>query len=111
MSELFRHNMSSLGVLEKIKMKKGYSQDFYLEFSGIDALFIDGDHSVTGCTNDFNLYEDKIVPGGFLAFHDYYPDRTSLGPTHVIQQLVMPDPRYQFYNQYDSLWIAKKCKA
>lgn len=108
LSEIFRQNMKSLGVLEKIQMKKGYSQDFYQLFSKIDALFIDGDHSVAGCTNDFNLYANKLMPGGFLAFHDYYPDRPELGPTHIIQTRVLPDPAFTFYKQYDSLWIAKK---
>ena len=108
LSEIFLQNMGSLGVLSKIRMKKGYSQDFYMQFSGINALFIDGDHSVEGCSNDFQLYADKILTGGFLAFHDFYPDRPALGPTHTIQQLVLPDPRFQFYKQYDSLWIARK---
>jgi MMP 1-O-methyltransferase len=111
LSEVFLQNMKALGVLEKIQMKKGYSQDFHQEFSKIDVLFIDGDHSITGCTNDFNLYAKKVIPGGFLAFHDYYPGRSELGPTYTIQSLVIPDPGFTFYKQYDSLWIAKKRKA
>ena len=108
LSKIFLSNMSRLGVIHKIQMKKGYSQDFYQEFSAIHTLFIDGDHSIAGCTSDFHLYADKIVPGGFLIFHDYYADRPALGPTHVIQQLVMRDPQYGFEGQHDSLWIARK---
>jgi predicted O-methyltransferase YrrM len=111
LSGIFLQNMKTLGVLGKIHMKKGYSQDFHQEFSKIHALFIDGDHSITGCTNDFHLYADKLIPGGFLAFHDYYPNRPELGPTYTIQNLVIPDPGFAFYKQYDSLWIAKKLKA
>ena len=108
LEQIFLQNMRSLGVSEKIQAKKGYSQDFHEQFTAIDALFIDGDHSYAGCSNDFHLYAGKIVPGGWLAFHDYYPDRQELGPTQVIHQLVMRDPLYTFYAQYDSLWIAKK---
>ena len=110
LAEIFLSNMRSLGVIDKIQMKKGYSQDFFYEFSDIDALFIDGDHSIEGCKNDFKLYADKIIPGGFLAFHDYYYDRPALGPTFVVHNLVMKDPRFTFYKQYDTLWIAKRIK-
>lgn len=32
--------------------------------------FIDANHSFRYTVSDFLLYKDKIVPGGFLAFHD-----------------------------------------
>ena len=86
---IFLHNMKRLGVMRKIKMHKGYSKDFHHQFTEIDALFIDGDHSYAGCSNDFHLYAHKIIGGGFLAFHDYYPERKELGPTRVIQEQVM----------------------
>ena len=111
LEQIFQQNMLNLGVSSKIQAKKGYSQDFHEQFTSIDALFIDGDHSYTGCSSDFHLYAGKIVPGGYLAFHDYYPDRKELGPTRVIQQLVMPDPRFRFFASYDSLWIARKMKV
>lgn len=110
LEQIFQQNMVSLGVSSKIQAKKGYSRDFHAQFTSIDALFIDGDHSYTGCSNDFHLYAGKIVPGGWLAFHDYYPDRAELGPTQVVQQLVMRDPQYSFFALYDSLWMAKKRK-
>lgn len=108
LSEIFLSNMKRLGVITKIQMRKGYSKQLSHLFSNINALFIDGDHSIEGCLSDYNLYADKIVAGGFLAFHDYYADKPHLGPTHVIQQQVMKDPRFSFYRQYDSLWIARR---
>lgn len=108
LEEVFLQNMNRLGVMKKIKVNKGYSKDFHNQFTEIDALFIDGDHSYAGCSNDFHLYAHKIIMGGFLAFHDYYPERRELGPTRVIQDLVMHDHRFSFYRQYDSLWIAKR---
>jgi predicted O-methyltransferase YrrM len=41
------------------------------EIDAIDILFIDGDHSYNGVTNDFNLYEPLVAPGGFIIFDDY----------------------------------------
>ena len=71
-------------------------------------MFIDGDHSIEGCKSDFDLYSPKIVPGGFIAFHDYYKNRDELGPTYVVKNIVLKSDHFKFFKQYDSLWIAKK---
>lgn len=36
----------------------------------IDFLFIDGDHSEEGVTQDYNLYGAMVRPGGIVGFHD-----------------------------------------
>lgn len=106
--ENFSTNMRKLGVIDKIKAKKGYSYQFNNDFSKIDFLFIDGDHSIEGCKKDFEMYASKIVKGGYIAFHDYYHDRPELGPTHVIDNIVSPSKQFRFFKQYDSLWTAQK---
>lgn len=106
--EGFIKNMEQLKVLHKIVIKKGYSYQFDNEFGEINFLFIDGDHSIEGCTADFNLYAPKIVRGGFIAFHDYYEERDELGPTYVIKNFVLNSGNFEFVNKYDSLWVAKK---
>ena len=47
----------------------------------IELLWIDGDHSYKGVCEDIESWADKILPGGFMAFHDY-PDMGGkvLGP-------------------------------
>jgi predicted O-methyltransferase YrrM len=40
-----------------------------LEF--VDILLLDGDHSASGVTKDFQMYSDLVRPGGFLAIDDY----------------------------------------
>lgn len=40
---------------------------------GIDLLFIDGDHSYNGITNDFNNYFPLVNKGGYIVFDDYLP--------------------------------------
>lgn len=39
--------------------------------SDIDILFIDGDHSKEGVMNDFLLYHEMVIPGGYIVFDDY----------------------------------------
>jgi predicted O-methyltransferase YrrM len=106
--EIFKKNMEDRGVLDKIIIKKGYSDQYYNDFDKIDFLFIDGDHSIEGCKSDFNLYAPKIVPGGFIAFHDFYEQRDELGPTYVIKNLILKSNDFKFYQLYDSLWVARK---
>ncbi|KAA2245452.1 class I SAM-dependent methyltransferase [Chitinophaga agrisoli] len=104
----FKQNLDRLHVLDKVVIKQGYSYQFPQEFDKIHGLFIDGDHSIEGCRQDFELYAPKLISGGFLAFHDYYAHRDELGPTYVIKNLVTPSAGFTFYGQYDSLWIARK---
>lgn len=104
----FKKNMRQLKVLDKIEIKKGYSYEFNNDFKNINFLFIDGDHSIEGCRRDFELYSSKIVPGGFIAFHDYYEERNELGPTDVIKNILSKRTDFKFYKQYDSLWVGRK---
>ncbi|MCX5706434.1 MAG: class I SAM-dependent methyltransferase [Candidatus Omnitrophica bacterium] len=108
--EQFKDKMIQLGVINKIEVLQGYSEQFINYFTEIDFLFIDGDHSIDGCKYDFEHYSPLIKPGGYLAFHDYYPERLDLGPSWVIRNMLMKNKNYTFFRQYDSLYIAKKVK-
>lgn len=105
---IFQNNLQRLNVAKKIVAKKGYSYDFPDEFTAINFLFIDGDHSIEGCKNDYKLYAHKVVKGGFIAFHDYYANRPELGPTHVVNEIINKSNDFAFYKQYDSLWVGVK---
>lgn len=41
----------------------------YFKF-GIDACFIDGDHSLYGCSNDYVRTSELLRYGGIIGFHD-----------------------------------------
>lgn len=104
--EQFEANIAS--VRDRIDVHQGYSREFVAAFASIDFLLIDGDHSVAGTRFDFESFGPKIRTGGWLAFHDYYPDRPELGPTWVIENLVGPSGRYREIARADSLWIGRK---
>jgi hypothetical protein len=36
----------------------------------VDGLFIDGDHTLEGVTQDYEMYRCFVKPGGWIAFHD-----------------------------------------
>ncbi len=104
----FKENLSTVSKNITIVPHKGYSNEFVGLIKQIDFLFIDGDHSIDGCTFDFVHFEKDLKVGGFVAFHDYYPDRADLGPTWVIDNLVKKNAAYVFHKSYDSFCVFKK---
>jgi predicted O-methyltransferase YrrM len=61
------------GVGENVRLITGDSQTRrYEEVTEIDLLFIDGDHSYQGCTNDLENWYGAVVPGGHILLHDSY---------------------------------------
>lgn len=105
----FTNNMTRLGVMDKIRPLAGYSHQFVGQVTPIHFLFIDGDHSPEGCQFDFEQYGPAVAAGGYLAFHDYRPERgDSWGPNWVINNHVLPNAQYQFVGKYDSFWLAQK---
>jgi MMP 1-O-methyltransferase len=104
----YKHNMSRLGVAEKIEILQGWSNDFVGKIPRIDFLFIDGDHSKDGCDFDFINYSSCIPKGGYIALHDFYPSRMELGPTWVVHNRILPFDDFEFVSLAGSLWVARK---
>ncbi len=42
----------------------------FLAGEHLDFLFVDGDHTYEGVTQDFLMYKDFVSPSGWIAFHD-----------------------------------------
>lgn len=108
--EIFIDNMKKRNVLNKIEIKKGYSQEFSNEVGTLDFLFIDGDHTIEGCKADFDLYAHKIKKGGYIAFHDYDKNRPKLGPTYVVHNHILNSNIFAFFGLFDSLWVGVKVR-
>lgn len=49
------------------------------ELGTVDAMFIDGDHSYSGVSNDTELAVQCVRAGGVIIWHDYYPGSDALG--------------------------------
>ena len=65
--------MDENGLGKNVTLLVGDSQiGEYPKISNIDLLFIDGDHSYEGCTNDLNNWYPKVVEGGHVLLHDCY---------------------------------------
>lgn len=58
---------------------------------GIAMLWIDGNHDEAFVRDDFQLWKRFVVPGGVVAFDDWY----LLGVRRVILDDLFPDPTFQ----------------
>jgi predicted O-methyltransferase YrrM len=70
----------------------------------IDFLFIDGDHTYQGVSQDFELYHPFVQPGGIIAFHDIveHSSRTQCNVSRFWQQIKI---------RYDHVEIVEDWKA
>jgi hypothetical protein len=68
---LLREDSHSAATVEKVGA--------ILRDSGLDFLFIDGDHSYEGAKRDFELYSPLVRKGGIIALHDIAVHPKELG--------------------------------
>lgn len=70
-NEVF-NNLNWFNKNKNIKFWANYSTEILPEFSEISFLFVDsGNHGEEIVQSEKPLYQDKIVSGGIIAFHDY----------------------------------------
>jgi predicted O-methyltransferase YrrM len=69
--EIFRGNISALGLSQQVTVMRSYSQDAARGWNRpIDLIFIDGDHSYEGVKRDWDLFVPHVKPFGIVVFHD-----------------------------------------
>lgn len=65
-------NLSQAGVSAFVNRIIRSSSEVAASWSApVELLWIDGDHSYKGVLQDIACWADKVLPGGFMAFHDY----------------------------------------
>ena len=73
----------------------GQQRETFLQ-TPIDLLYIDGDHSIRGCMNDFALFVPYVSCGGIIILHDIYPDVCGYhGPRYLIDHVIKPSSAFQ----------------
>ena len=70
--EAFRHCIGYCGLDGWVQSHVGDSSSLASVWpaEGIDAVFIDGDHSFLGALKDFECWAPKVRPGGLIMFDD-----------------------------------------
>jgi len=56
-----------------VRIERGYSEQVLKKYPDhyFDLIYVDGDHSLEGCTKDLDLALKKVKPGGWICGHDY----------------------------------------
>ena len=57
----------------RVVIHRAFSDDVHGEFEDgtVDFVYVDGDHSYEGASNDIRNYWPKLKPGGIMAIDDY----------------------------------------
>ena len=77
----------------------------------LSLIFIDGSHSYESVLNDYKIWSKHLIVGGYLLFHDIFPDPAKGGqaPYRVYRKAVGSD-RYEEMPLFKSLGILKRKK-
>jgi predicted O-methyltransferase YrrM len=80
----------------------------------VDLVFIDGDHSETGCALDWRAWSPLVAPGGHVVFHDardgIADGRGLPGPTAVVDRHLRGDgePGWRIVAEADRTVVARR---
>ncbi len=70
--EEFQRNISQSGLADYVITKVATSREAAGEYNGlIRLIFIDGLHDYNSVKQDIELWKDRVIDGGLIAFHDY----------------------------------------
>ncbi len=84
----FTESITKAGVADRVTVHRSFSSDLATKWDRpLRLLWIDGDHSVPGATEDFENFSPHVVPGGIVAFHDVmhlHPGPSQVFATEVL---------------------------
>jgi predicted O-methyltransferase YrrM len=86
-----QRNISANGLSDKVEIISKCSYEVLWD-KPIGFLFIDGLHDYANIRRDFRHFEPWLLPGAYIAFHDY--DEGHAGVTKFVNEL-LAEPHYQ----------------
>jgi predicted O-methyltransferase YrrM len=91
--EEFRTSLKNAGVDTQVEAHREFSRDAARGWTRpIRLLWIDGDHTYSGCKEDFDLFSPFLAEHGVVAFHDSL--NTFEGPIRVFVDEVLRSDRF-----------------
>ena len=80
--------------------------------SGVDFVFIDGDHSYEGALGDWRAWSGLTTPGGIVTFHDSRSNAQrhidDTGSARVVRDIVCTDPEFESVEVVGSLTVVRR---
>ncbi|MFI2810726.1 MULTISPECIES: class I SAM-dependent methyltransferase [Microbulbifer] len=75
----------------------------------LSLVFIDGGHSLEAAMTDYRSWSRHIVPGGYLAIHDIFPDPNDGGQApYEIYKLALASAQFELVELVDTLGILRR---
>jgi MMP 1-O-methyltransferase len=72
----------------------------------LSLIFIDGSHAYESVLNDYDIWAKKLIPGGYLLFHDIFPDPAKGGQApYLVYQKAVASGLYEVMPMCESLGI------
>jgi glycosyltransferase involved in cell wall biosynthesis len=102
--ERFKRNIEAAGLTEYVETIQSHSYEVNWN-KPIQVLFIDGLHDYTNVARDFFQFEQWVVAGGYIAFHDYadyYP-----GVKSFVNE-ILASGRYRLVHRVKSAIVVEK---
>jgi predicted O-methyltransferase YrrM len=106
----FRSTLAAAGLEEHVIAIVGRSADVArLWRAPLGMLFIDGGHTQTAATADYEGWAPWVTFGGALAIHDVFPDPADGGrPPHEIYQRAMASGAFKEISVNGSLRVLQR---
>jgi MMP 1-O-methyltransferase len=77
--------------------------------TGLSFVFIDGSHAYESVLIDYQTWSKHVVPGGYLVFHDIFPDPAQGGQApYQVYQMALASMLYEEVPMFKSLGILKR---
>ena len=75
----------------------------------LSLIFIDGGHSFDAVLTDYQVWSPHLMPGGYLLFHDIYPDPDKGGQAPLrVYRLALDSGRYEELPMTGTLGVLKR---
>lgn len=75
----------------------------------LSLVFIDGGHSYSDAHTDYSYWSEHIIPGGYLAIHDVFPEPAMGGQApYRVYRLAVRSGLFERYQMIRSLVVLKR---
>jgi predicted O-methyltransferase YrrM len=98
----FVANLTRVGVRDRVRHLRMFSDDALRHVGAIDVLYIDGAHRYAPALADIRQWGAKVDDGGTLLIHDSF---SSIGVTAAIARELVASKRFRYVGRSRSLAI------
>ena len=107
---LFRKTIDDFDLAEAVVPVIGRSETVGKSWNmPLGLVFIDGSHAYESALNDYEIWAKHVVPGGYLIFHDIFPDPSQGGQApYLVYQKAVASGEYDVLPLFKSLGVLRK---